>query len=224
MATSVSPAVSAALSPMVPSDISAAIGLHARLLPHGFFVDLGPGFMSRYYRHFMASPHAYAVVATVNGVVVGALVGTLDHGRHARWTTLRVPGFAASACAAMLRRPRTIRRFVTKRLTRYTRSMARRLGQMFPAGQRRSAALPDERVAVLSHVFMDPDCQGMGLGRALVDSFVAAARAAGASRAELATLHGAAGAGEFYTAQGWERRGRPHAVDDRLFQTYSLTL
>ena len=213
----------ATLERLAVADLPAAVALHQRLLPHGFFVELGPGFLRTYYRLFVDGPSAHATVVRTGDVVVGALVGTLHHERHAAWTMRRLPRLALAAAAAMAGRPSLVGRFVRARLTRYTRILLRRLRRL-RRGSPDLAPFPPEHIAVLSHVFVDPELQGDGLGRLLVDDFVASARAAGADRIELVTLDGEDGAGGFYVAHGWRPRGAPHMVDGRPFQTYTLEL
>ena len=213
----------ATLDALAIADLPAAVALHERLLPHGFFVELGPRFLRAYYRLFIDGPSAHATVVRTGNVVVGALVGTLHHDNHAAWTMRRLPRLALAAVAAMAGRPSLVGRFVRARLTRYTGILLRRLRRVRGSTDL-APAVPPEHIAVLSHVFVDPERQGQGLGQLLVDDFVAAARAAGANRIELVTLDGDDGAGRFYIAHGWRPRGAPHLVDGRPFQTYTLDL
>jgi GNAT superfamily N-acetyltransferase len=218
----------ATISPLEPADLTAAVVLHGRLLPHGFFVGLGVRFMCRYYRGYLDSPYAYGLGAREGGRLVGALVGTLDHDRHTVWTTRNLPGLALAGGAALMRRPRMVKRFLSTRLGRYCRAVVRRVRRLRRSGHDArathgthvSSESGPPQLAVLAHVFVDPDCQGSGLGARLVDGFVGEAKAAGAARAELVTLAGASGAGAFYAARGWRRRGGEHVVDGRAFHTY----
>lgn len=214
---SASPTRSAVLSNPGSAELRAAVDLHMALLPHGFFVELGPAFMNHYYGHFVNSPHAYARVATIEGRVVGALVGTLNHAAHAHWTNDDLPRFAARGALSLLQRPKLLPRFVRDRLVRYTKATTRRL---LRSPGHASAGGPTQQVAVLSHVCVDRDRQGKGLGKKLINDFLRSAREAGAARVELVTLDGPDGAGNFYGASGWRRRGSPHMVDGRPFQTY----
>ena len=208
-------------------DVPDTVKLHQQLLPHGFFVELGPSFLQAYHHLFMDGPQAYTEVVRVGDSLAGALVGTLNHEGHAQWTTRRVPRLAWIAAVAMARHPALFRRFVRSRLRRYCRILVRRLRGLVRISHdhaSRGNSGSTEQVAVLSHVFVDPAWQGDGLGRALVDNFITAARAAGADRAELVTLHGDEGAGDFYAAHGWRPRGGLHLVDGRAFQTYTYML
>ena len=211
------------VSPLEPADLAAAVVLHERLLPHGFFVDLGTRFMCRYYRGYIESPHGYGVVARSGDKVVGALVGTVDHARHAAWTTRRLPALALTGGTALALRPRMVKRFLLTRLGRYARAVGRRIWRLCAAGEA-VAGDTSAQVAVLAHVFVDPEHQGSGLGARLVEGFISRARAAGATRAELVTLAGTAGAGSFYAAHGWRRPGGAHQIDGRSYHTYILDL
>ena len=59
-------------------------------------------------------------------------------------------------------------------------------------------------VAHLANVAVHPDAAGHGLGRALIDRVVAAARAAGCTRIDLATHPGMGNNVAIYTRMGWE--------------------
>lgn len=214
--------IHATLDPLTARDVSAAVALHRRLLPHGFFVELGARVLARYYRGYLEGPYGYAMAARVDSRLAGVLVGTLDHDAHAVWANRHLPGLGAAAAGALVRRPVLIPRFLRGRAVRYGRALARRMQRSHHPS--RNGHGPSERLAVLAHVYVDPAFQGLGLGRALVDGFVATARAGGAARVELVTLDGDAGAGAFYLRHGWERRGAPHSRDGMMFQTYARRL
>jgi ribosomal protein S18 acetylase RimI-like enzyme len=227
-----------AVSALTCAQLPAAVDLHQRLLPHGFFVELGPRFLTRYYRNYLESPHALAVAVADGEHLAGVLIGTLDHHEHAAWTTGSLWALGRAGAGALLRRPRLLRRFLRTRARRYARgvgrrSMARLRSLVGTAGRRRKPVVADDvgpviprspRIAVLSHVYVNPDYQGRGLGSKLVDAFVAAAREAGAERAELVTLTGSAGAGAFYAARGWQLCEEHDDADGRTFETYALEL
>lgn len=209
------------LGPLLCADLPAAVAQHRRLLPHGFLVALGERALRRYYVQFVHSPHGYARAARVDGELVGAIVGTLDYRAHSAWAAGQVASMTVAIAGGLLRHPGLIGPFLRTRLRRYVRAAAARV-----RCSRRSRAEPAAQpvTAVLAHVYVAPCARGLGLGGRLVDGFVAAARAAGAARGELATLAGDAGAGSFYARRGWQRGAKVHEVDGHLFETWQLPL
>lgn len=78
--------------------------------------------------------------------------------------------------------------------------------------------------AVLSHVAVVPSARGAGIGGMLVDAFVSAARSAGAESVILTTQSGAAGAGAFYSKQGWRPAGSRSTLDEGSVDVFELDL
>lgn len=181
-----------------PSDVRFTAALHAASLPHGFFAQLGSGFLRAYHRTFIDSPHAVGYVATVSGMPVGMLVGILRPAAHAQWV-LRHRGvrLAARGGAGLALRPLIGLRFVQRRARRYVSGWKRnrRRGGVQPAAERASA--------ILSHVAVHPGARRTGSGRLLVAAFIEACRAHDVPRATLLTLDSPEGAGAFYAELGW---------------------
>jgi len=197
--------------------------LHASQLPHGFFGRLGERFLADYHATFVASPHAVALVTTgENGAVTGFLVGTLSAPTtHTRWV-LHEHGrrLAFSGVLALAVRPAVAARFLRTRSAPYARRMLASRGRRVAA----VTAGPTPRIAVLTHVAVDPAVRGAGAGTALVEAFVDRARHAGAQRAVLVTLDGTRGAGRFYERLGWERTATRRDRDGHPIAEYSLAL
>lgn len=216
--------------PLQPVDLPFAAALHAAALPHGFFARLGSPFLRVYYTGYLRSPYAVALVAERHGDVrepLGVLVGTLDTAAHNRWV-LRHHGLrlALAGAVALLTRPRELRLFLRTRVGRYLRAVARARGRApaaspAPEGGAAMTAAP----AVLTHVAVTPAARGNGSGRALVQAFLAAARQAGRTEAQLVTLaEPGTGAGKFYVQLGWTVvRERPDH-DGRPVRLYRTTL
>ena len=209
--------------PATPADAAAMAAIHARLLPHGFFADLGRRFLRAYHQSFMTSPHAVSMVACRDGVVVGMIAGALDAGQHQRYVIrhhgLRLLAVGASALAV---RPALLLRFLTTRVGRYGRGLFRaaRPPQGVPGP---AAGGPEETVAVLTHVAVDSLVQGEGGGSALVDAFVNEVRRRGtADRIELVTLADG-GASPFYERLGWTACGE-HLREGARYRRFSLSL
>lgn len=216
-ATPAAPRVRAAAT----ADCVYLAALHTATLPHGFFVDLGPRFLRAYHRTFVDGPYAHAYVATLGGHPVGGLVGTLDNRAHWRWVVRRRGAvLALTGLLGLCARPRVAVRFVRTRALRYLGAVARALGRRPPGGE----APPPHRVAVLTHVCVEPRVQGRGVGSGLVDGFLADARARGATEAMLVTLAGDDGAGRFYARRGWADAGGHRDHDGRPLTVYTRTL
>lgn len=206
-------------------DIAFAAGLHAHALPQGFFVLLGPGFLRAYYRGFIASPHAIALVAEREGEPIGVLVGTLDSAAHHRYIVRRHGWrLAVVGAAGLAFHPRAAQRFLRTRALRYARSIARawRTRSAGSAGAQPGSTLRGP-LGVLSHVAVAAAARGTGAGTALVESFVVAARRTGTARVEVVTGARKDGAGSFYERLGWLRAGA-HARDGVEYTKFSLDL
>lgn len=208
---------SAKIRTIETEDLDFCAALHAEKLPHGFFAELGHGFLRAYLATFVASPHAVALLISAQDAPVGMVVGILRPDAHARWV-LRRRGVWLALCggAALAARPRLALRFVRTRMARYRRAFVRR----------RSSPTSGATVqpAVLSHVAVAPGAEGAHLGGQLVHAFVDAARDAGCSRVVLATLAGENGAAGFYRHLDWVESS-PHAnFDGQSMITFSLQL
>jgi ribosomal protein S18 acetylase RimI-like enzyme len=210
--------------PMRVDDASWAATLHRRTLKAGMFPRLGPGFMNSYYRTFVRSPHAVAIVGEMDGAPAGALVGTLRNASHYRWV-LRSNGvvLALRGALGLTLRPWVAVQFARSRLGRYLRTALRHLR---PRGAAAAAGDPraGEPVAVLSHIAVEPALRGRGLGAELVDEFLDRAAAAGARQALLVTRAGPGGASGFWRRAGWEPGGTHRDADGDLVNRFRRSL
>ncbi|WP_230316445.1 GNAT family N-acetyltransferase [Conexibacter sp. W3-3-2] len=194
--------------------------LHASALPHGFFVALGPRFLRRYFESFADSPHAVAMVATVDDHPVGFLVGPVRARSHRQWVVRnRGLGLALAGATALAVRPGLAWHFVRTRLTRYRVALRR---DAAPAPHRDET--PTNDVAVLSHVAVLEGARHTGAGTLLVSDFEDAARDAGIQRAYLHTLDGPDGAGPFYSRLGWHPGPTHPTAEGRRMQEWTRTL
>lgn len=178
--------------------------LHRLLLPESFFVALGPRFVAAYHESFRSSPHGVALIAWLGSGPVGMLVGTTGNQAHYRWVArhrgLRLAGVGI---LALLARPALAVHFARTRGGRYLRAILRYAlrGRSSTPGADPSA--DGGQTAVLTHVAVDEAARGHGLGRALVDTFVAEAAAGGAERGELVTDADNHDNHAFYRHCGW---------------------
>jgi GNAT superfamily N-acetyltransferase len=210
----------ATVASMTEDEVDFAAVLHLHALPSGFFAALGRRFLRSYYATFVASPHAIAFTARIDGRPVGMIAGPVHPRAHVRWA-LRNKGWrlAAAGAAALTTRPRVAARFVRTRLVRYARAWWR--------GRHGDAPPPPagtSEPAVLSHVAVIPEARGLGVGSTLVDAFTAEAARAGARRAVLTTLDGTAGSGGFYERAGWRTEGIRFGFDGQRMVLYELEL
>jgi ribosomal protein S18 acetylase RimI-like enzyme len=198
--------------------------IHAAEIPHGFLGEAGEAVLQPYWRGFVESPHAVAIVARADGEIVGMLGGTLRNRRHWRWfARYGAWRLAVALVVTFVRSPRFLWRFMRTRLGRYVSALWRLLRD----GTRRSGGEPEGRrertVAVLSHMAVTPAFQSRGVGHRLVDEFVGEVRAAGITSIHVLTLDDENGAGGFYDALGGERR-EVHERDGDTFRRYELRL
>ena len=205
------------IRPAGTDDLDFCAALHAETLSHGFFVELGHRFLRAYLATFVGSPHAAALLLTMQGAPVGMVVGILRPRAHRRWV-LRNRGMRLALLGglALATRPRLALRFARTRIARYCRAWSVRSTSQ--------TAEPEGQPAVLSHVAVAPGAQGAGLGSMLVDAFVAEARAVGAPRVVLTTLAGETGAAGFYARHGWVENGLRRDFDGEPMIEFTLSL
>lgn len=195
-------------------DLAYVMDLHRRAFPTNVVGRLGSRLLKAYYRTFLDGPEVWAEVATVDGEPVGFLVGVLDVGpyqRHRR--TDHGVALAAAGVFAVFQNPLLVTVLVLRRVRRL-------LGRIRHHTARDAA--DTRRLAVLSHVAVEGSYRELGVGGALVEAFVAAARGACADAATLATLDD--GAGPFYERRGWIQGSRSQTADHRTIRIYELRL
>lgn len=200
-----------------------AARMHAAYLSEGFFPRLGERFLRTYYRGFVLSPHAVALVTHVDGRPAGMLVGTTRHAAHHRWL-LRSLGvrLAFSALLSLAFRPRLAASFLHTRAGRYAKAVRRLLFRRVGSPSTGDGE-PASDVAVLSHVAVDERYRGRGLASALNDAFVDAVQRAGTRDVQVAT-RATEGAGGFYIRNGWRRLDSHVNHDGVRMEIYGLRL
>lgn len=199
------------------SDMPAVVRLHRLNLPPGFFVELGTRFLSRYYRTYLTSPAAVALVAEAGDEVVGFLVGCTDEAVHRRHVMrLERWPLARAGAASLLVRPQLTARFLRTRAPRYARRLRRG-----PTGRQASA---HGRVGMLSHIAVADSHRRHGVGAALVGAFVDVAHAHHVGHLRLYTAHDNKPAQSFYERLGWRRRPEQTDVDGKRWTPYALDI
>jgi GNAT superfamily N-acetyltransferase len=217
------PRVRAAL----PADARTTARWQQEHLGHGFFPGLGRGFLARWHASYLAGPHGVSLVAEVDDgggpVPVGFLVGSVDQVAHVRSVVdgpLRA-GLVRAGVLGLLAHPRTAGRFVRTRGRRYARRLLGARAGAAPAPV--AGGGPAAPVAVVAAVVVLPAARGAGVGAALLDTFLATARAAGTPTAELVT-RADGGAAAFYEQLGWRRVADRTDRDGARVLTYALDL
>ena len=213
-------------------DVPQAAALHERVLHMEFLARCGGPFLRRYYRAWATSPGGIAVVAVADdGDVVGALLGSHDPPGHVR-AMLRggAAGLLVRMVAHAVRHPRFGADLVATRFRRYVGGLWRMLTAA--ARRRATAGSPGDppaeaggapRVGEITHLLVDPRCQGAGVGRSLVMQAMAEARRNGATELVLVTPPDLA-ARQFYERLGWEEDGEVTSRSGEAFVRYRLPL
>lgn len=216
---------------VVAGELVRLAAIHAVQLPDGFFVRFGTRFLAAYHGTFLAGPYAAALSVGPPGAPSGFVLGTVDNPRHYRWLVRNAGPLARSGFVALSVRPGLAYELARTRGRRYARSVLRLLRHRASTGgaSRRTGRAdgsvpgPAPVVAVLTHVAVAPDAQGSGLGRVLVEAFVADARARGADEIRLIT-HAHTQAPGFYRRLGWTSLGERAASDGSLVEEFRLVL
>lgn len=201
---------------MSETDVLFAVELHKQALHNGFFVQLGHRFLAAYYRSYLTSPGAVALIGELDGTTVGFLVGTVDRNLHYRHVlrsdryTLGVRGLTSLVC-----RPRLAIQFLNTRLARYTRGVRRASKPSISTTNLTGCE------GVLSHIAVCEMARGKGVGQALVSSFVEASHHLGSTKLSLVTLVGNEATQLFYTRMGWVAGATKVDVDGASWITFT---
>ncbi len=223
-----------AVRPLVPGDIPRAVAIHLDVLHMEFLSRYGDAFLQRYYLAWLEADQGIALAAVDgDGALVGTLLGTLDTGRHSR-DMVRRHGSALAwrlTCQAA-RHPTLARDLIATRGVRYLRGVGRMAAGRMRRPRRSGHPVPspadDGRppvpgVGEITHVLVDPDRQGEGIGRALMAGAVDVARAAGLGSLELVTPPDLA-ARRFYEHLGWSPAGAVTSRSGESFVRFRLAL
>lgn len=205
--------------PATDDDLWQTARSHVAELPHGLFPRLGRGFVRRWHRAHLRSPHGVVLVACDGMTVVGFVVGATDQRANVAWIVDHLRSeLILSAGRAMILRPRVLATFLRTRWRRYARRLLGRDG----ASPDVSTTPTGDAVAVLEAIVVDPRARQSGVGTALVRAFLEAVAEAGTDRVELVTKADARGARGFYERQGWRFVGTHVDRDGDEVITYRL--
>jgi len=195
--------------PMSTRHVEEVTAVHLRAFPRFFLSFLGARFLRLFYGCVVREPSAFGVVALPENSedVLGFVAGTdAPRGFFKRLLRSRLFGFALASVGPFLRRP----------------SIAPRL---LRALLYRGDSPPGEGRALLMSIAVDPEAQGRGVGKLLIDAWVLAARARGAKGLYLATdaVDNDATNG-FYLKNGWRVESTYQTPEGRLMYRYVLDL
>jgi len=212
------------IRPLLRVDLTAAAVLHRRVLDMEFLSRYGLAFMRTYYQAWIEAPGSIAVAAVdESGALLGALLGATDPAAHARaMVRRRGRQLAVRLAAYALVHPPLAKDLIVTRGRRYARGLARLL---VVALRRRasSGGRVGPVVGEVTHVLVRPDRQGCGIGRALLDAAVKAARVAGVDELVLVTPPDLA-ARNFYERLGWLEDGEMTSRSGEAFLRYRFPL
>ena len=208
------------------ADLAPAARLHRCVLDMEFLSRYGQAFMRTYYEAWVEAPQGIALAAVdEHDIVVGALLGAIDPAAHTRGM-VRQHGVKLGARLAVqaLGQPTLARDLIVTRGRRYVRGLARLVTAW--SRRRREPPIAGTRgpaVGEITHVAVQPDRQGLGIGRALVDAAVTAGRNADLDELVLVTPPDLA-AGTFYERLGWLASGEVTSQSGEVFRRYRFPL
>jgi ribosomal protein S18 acetylase RimI-like enzyme len=180
------------IRPMTRRDLELAARWHSEEFPDGFYPRLGSRFLAAYYRTFLTSPYAVALVTVAGGRITGYVAGTFDERRHGRWVLLRYCVLlVAVGTLCLLLRPWLWRDFVRCRAIRYLRRLVRAVLE---------AITPQRTVAAgeLAYIVTAQEARGQGVGACLLNEFRDRASRAGTRELRLVTAADAPRLSSFY--------------------------
>lgn len=189
-----------AVRPLAHEDLEWTVQLHRTGLRPSFFSRLGPGYMRAYHGSFVTSPHAFGLVAVLDGQPAGFVLVTTNAPAHYRSVIRRSgPRLVARATAALVVRPRLLAHFVSTRARRYARGV-RRFGREAP---KVAVARLQHPTSEIVHIVVADHARGAGIGTFLMAHVELTVQGLGSHDIEAKTADAAA----FYEANGWERAG-----------------
>ena len=230
------------IRPMSDADVPFAAREHLECFPEGFFARLGSRFLRGYYRSFLGSEDACALVAHDGKQPVGYLVGMTLPAKH-RDHVLRIhrARLAFLGGTALLARPKLLVEFLRLRARHYWLKVVTPVRLGTPDGIagnaaedscacrdsecRLEAGVQDPRAqgsgsAVLAHVAVTTRFRERGIGEALVTEFLRHAGKAGCERVLLVTASEGRAA-RYYRRRRWTAVGERQTPDGRSLTEYA---
>jgi ribosomal protein S18 acetylase RimI-like enzyme len=192
------------MSELSGTDIREAAALHRLAFPSFFLSSLGEPFLRQFYKAFLDDEGIGLVARSDAGRLLGVVVGhTQPAGFFRRLLFRRWYAFAFASVGLIVRHPRVVPRLL--------RAVTYRGQTPLTAGG-----------ALLSSICVADDARGTGTGRLLLDSWTAALRARGGSRAYLTTdVDDNDAVNAFYRSMDWKLHGSFETPEGRRMNCYT---
>ena len=194
------------ITQMSQDHVRPAVDVHMRSFQTFFLTFLGPAFLREFYASFVVDEEGIGVVAMNDtGALVGIAVGSVrPEGYFKRLLRRRWWAFCKASLWAALRRPSIIPR-------------------LFRAMFYRGEAPPGPPRSLLSSIAVEPSQQRGGVGRALVEAWVAEAGRRGSKGCFLTTdAEGNDAVNAFYQRLGWTLETSYETPEGRRMNRYVL--
>jgi len=184
------------------------VDIHARAFPKFFLTFLGRGFLREFYRSFLKEENGISYIAVddpgevVLGVIVGPVSPEVFYKKLVIW---RWWAFGFSSLGAVLKNPS-----IFKRLLRALKYRGKQPGS--------------SEYALLSSIAVAPEAQGLGVGKALLKTWVEEAKRRKCRGVYLTTdsLDNEA-VNHFYQRAGWILEGTFLTPEGRSMNRYVLS-
>jgi ribosomal protein S18 acetylase RimI-like enzyme len=195
--------------PFEPGQIRTVVEIHGLAFRGFFLTSMGPGFLKVFYRSFLGEKTAigFAAVDAANGAVLGGVFGTTAPAGFFRRLALRKwAAFGLAALGAVAKKPG-----ITIRLLH---------GLSY-----RGDPPAHPGYALLSSIAVSPEAQGRGVGKALLDAWVEAARRRACPGAYLTTdAVDNDAVNRFYRKNGWTLEDAFVTREGRKMNRYTMVL
>ena len=182
------------------------VEVHMRAFPDFFLTFLGPSFLKEFYNSFLEDDAGMGFIALENNQVLGAIVGPLvPDGYFKRLLKRRWLTFCLASFTAVLKKPSVFGRLFRAVFYR---------GEAPEQGPQRS---------LLSSIAVDPDTQGKGVGKALVEAWLAEAQKRGSKGCFLTTdKDNNEAVNGFYKKMGWKLESNYETPEGRKMNRYTF--
>lgn len=187
------------------------VALHQECFPGYYLTALGPSFLQAMYSWYVASPDAIAYVALApDGRVVGFVAGTADGANYRRALFRSTwPRMVLALGRRLVSKPALTIRLIRERadlVWEALTSVLRRASSQ--AGDAAASLGAEAPPASLVSIGVEPSGRHSGVGAALSEFFVRAARDRGCERITLSVRDDNLTARRFYESTNWEEVSR----------------
>ncbi len=187
--------------PLSPGDLDATAAWQAEAGLDGRSA-LGSGYLRRWQRAQLDSPHGVALAAERAGSVCGVLLAVTDRtAHHDHLRREHGTGLVAAGAAAALRRPQVAGRWLRHRSGPLVTAVTLLPTRGDAAARARETDDAAARAVEVDAVLVDPGARGTGVGRELLVALTELCTGVGRAQALVPWGSGAEG---FFSACGWE--------------------